>query len=48
MICPLCRTRLRIIDSRLYDDNLRIRVYECPKCGYRESTEERLPKNKSK
>lgn len=47
MMCPDCKkngksTRLRIVDSRPYGDNLRVRRYLCPQCGYTNNTYEKM------
>jgi transcriptional regulator NrdR family protein len=49
MICPECDKKLKIIDSRPFGKNVRIRKYECQYCGFEDVTEERLTaKNQQK
>jgi len=43
MICPHCGEKLKVVDSRPDGGNTRFRKYVCPKCGFEEVTEERLP-----
>ncbi len=42
MICPDCRHRLKVTDSRQWEPQLRVRNYKCPKCGFKDITKERL------
>jgi len=42
MICPKCRTKMKVVDSRQLLSNLRKRYYKCPKCDYRPTTSERF------
>ncbi len=42
MNCPKCSTDSYIVDSRMKPDNSRYRRYQCPYCGERFTTTERL------
>jgi len=42
MNCPHCGTKLKIIDSRPYGKNKRIRKYRCAECGYEDTTIEEM------
>lgn len=46
MKCPCCKSKLKVIDSRIYGDK-RMRKYKCvnPKCKFSDVTEEKLPGN---
>ena len=34
-VCPVCdSTGSKVIDSRVQNDGTRMRMHECPKCGY--------------
>jgi len=48
MLCPICKAKLKIYDSRPDGDFARVRRYECLKCGFKDITREELRvKNKT-
>jgi len=42
MNCPNCKNRMKIVDTRLYGGNIRIRRYKCDSCGFEAKTSEEL------
>jgi hypothetical protein len=43
-VCPTCRIRLRVYKTREPAPGLVVRRRECPRCGFRICTSERLSK----
>lgn len=49
MICPKCKAKSKIIDTRFRKDTCSMyRRHECPKCGFRFTTREIYAKDYTK